>query len=102
MAGADPRRAAPRVACARARRVPFPASAPPRGRDHLGPMNGSNTRSGRGVAWLRRHRLFVLIGLTYAYFFQGGDPNQASRFFLTRSLVERHAVDITPDHPLTL
>jgi hypothetical protein len=65
-------------------------------------MNGSNTRSGRVLAWPGRHRLFVLIGLTYAYFFQGGDPNQASRYYLTRNLVERHAPDITPDHPLTI
>ncbi len=54
------------------------------------------------MAWLRRHRLFVLIAFTYAYFFQGGDPNQASRYFLTRAIVERHAPDITPDHPNTL
>lgn len=46
--------------------------------------------------------MFVLIACTYFYFFQGSDPNQTSRYMLTRALVERHAPDITPDHPLTI
>lgn len=52
--------------------------------------------------WLVRNRLFILLGLTFAYFYQGGDPNQGSRVFLTRSIVERHAPDITPYHEKTL
>ncbi len=47
-------------------------------------------------------RLFVLIGITYAWFCQGSEANQATRFLLTRAIVERHAIDITPDHPHTI
>jgi hypothetical protein len=54
------------------------------------------------IAWLRRNKLFLLIGVTYAWFYQGGDPNQTSRLALVRAMVERHAVDITPDAPLTI
>src|SRR5262245_45772687 len=54
------------------------------------------------IAWLRRNKLFLLIGVTYAWFYQGGDPNQTSRLALVRALVERHVVDITPDAPLTI
>jgi hypothetical protein len=54
------------------------------------------------IDWLRRNRLFVLIAVTYAWIYQGGDPNQTSRLALVRSLVERHAVDITPDAALTI
>ena len=46
--------------------------------------------------WLSR-RLFVLIAVSYAYFYQGGDPNQISRLELTRAIVERHALDMA--HP---
>ncbi|HEX7666507.1 MAG TPA: hypothetical protein VF407_18400, partial [Polyangiaceae bacterium] len=53
-------------------------------------------------AWLSRFRFFVLLALTYAYFFQGSDPNQSSRFFLTRAIVVRHAPDITPDAAYTI
>src|SRR5665213_2031937 len=53
-------------------------------------------------AWLARYRFFVLVACTYAYFFEGADPNEASRFFLTRAIVTRHAADITPDAPYTI
>lgn len=46
-----------------------------------------------------RHSLLVLAGafcLLYAYFFQGGGWNQNSHFDTVRSIVERHAFDITP------
>jgi hypothetical protein len=56
----------------------------------------------RALRWIARHRLFVLLALTYAYFYQGGDPNQATRMFLVRSLVERHQPDITPYHAKTI
>ncbi|MGH7327824.1 MAG: hypothetical protein ACREJX_05690, partial [Polyangiaceae bacterium] len=57
----------------------------------------------RGIlAWVGRNRFFVLLALTYAYFYQGADPNEASRFFLTRALVTRHAPDITPDGIYTI
>ncbi len=46
--------------------------------------------------WLSR-RLFVLIAVSYGYFYQGGDPNQISRLELTRAIVERHALDMA--HP---
>ncbi len=46
--------------------------------------------------WLSR-RLFVLIGLSYAYFYQGGDPNQTSRLELTSAIVERHSIEMA--HP---
>src|SRR5579883_1930559 len=56
-------------------------------------------------AWaqrLARARLLVLAALTYAYFFGGGDPNQATRYALTESLVERREPDITPYHAATI
>lgn len=53
-------------------------------------------------AWLARHWLFVLIALTYAYFFQGSDPNQTTRTLLTKALVERHTPDITPEAARTI
>lgn len=56
----------------------------------------------RALAAVWRMRLFVLLAVTYAYFYQGGDPNQATRIFLTRSLVERHEPDITPYHADTI
>jgi hypothetical protein len=52
--------------------------------------------------WWLGHRLFVLIAVTYAYFYQGGDPNQTSRLLLTQAIVERHALDITPGQSLTI
>lgn len=51
---------------------------------------------------LRSARLFVLAALTYAFFFSGGDPNQATRYALAESLVVRHAPDITPIHFRTI
>ncbi|HEX4514190.1 MAG TPA: hypothetical protein VH054_11660 [Polyangiaceae bacterium] len=49
------------------------------------------------IAWLRRQRLFVLCVVTFAFFYQGGDENQATRIFLARAIVERGAPDITPN-----
>jgi hypothetical protein len=46
-----------------------------------------------------RHAVLVLAGafcILYAYFFQGGGWNQNSHFDTVRSIVERHAFDITP------
>jgi hypothetical protein len=54
------------------------------------------------IRFLRVHRTFILLFLSYFYFFQGGDPNQSSRFLLTRAMVERHAFDITPDQAISL
>jgi hypothetical protein len=51
----------------------------------------------RWRTWFGTHWRFVLLALTFAYFFQGSDPNQTSRMLLTKNLVERHAPDITPD-----
>ncbi|AKU96910.1 hypothetical protein AKJ09_03574 [Labilithrix luteola] len=56
----------------------------------------------RWMAAAFRARLFILLAVTYAYFYEGGDPNQATRMFLTRSLVERHEPDITPYHRFTI
>jgi len=56
-------------------------------------------RAARAVV---RARLFVGIALTYAYFYQGGDPNQVTRVLLARAIVERRAPDITPDQRLTV
>ncbi len=44
---------------------------------------------------------FALTFGTYAYFHQGGGPNQFSRFALTRALVERTTVTIDAEHGLT-
>jgi hypothetical protein len=52
--------------------------------------------------WGRRARLWIVTAFTYAFFFSGGDPNQATRFSLTEALVERHAPDITPVHFRTI
>jgi hypothetical protein len=46
--------------------------------------------------------LFLLIAFTYAYFHQGSDPNQTSRLALIHAIVERGAVDITPQKAMTL
>jgi hypothetical protein len=47
-----------------------------------------------------RWRIRLIIAVTalvsYAYFYQAGGWNQNSRFDLTRSVVERRAIDITP------
>ncbi|MCL2724656.1 MAG: hypothetical protein FWD69_09495 [Polyangiaceae bacterium] len=51
-------------------------------------------------AWSRL-RFAVLSLITYAYFYQGADPNQHSRIFLTDALLRR-SVDITPDHGYTI
>jgi hypothetical protein len=59
-------------------------------------------RLSRLLRWLVEHRLFVLVFVTYAYFHQGSDPNQSTRFLLMRAIVERHAPDITPWHTLTI
>lgn len=53
-------------------------------------------------AWLGRARLCLLAAFTYAYFFSGGGPNQATRMALTESLVVRHEPDITPFHARTI
>ncbi|WP_394848849.1 hypothetical protein LZC95_15515 [Pendulispora brunnea] len=53
-------------------------------------------------AWALRNWVFVVIALTYAYFYQGGDMNTNVRLALTRSIVERHALDITPYHTLSI
>ena len=50
--------------------------------------------------WVRR--LFVVLAITYGYFFQGGDPNQATRILLTRSIVDRGTPDITAYHAVTI
>lgn len=47
-------------------------------------------------------RIFVVAALTYAFFFSGGDPNQATRFALTEALVMRHEPDITKVHFRTI
>ena len=41
--------------------------------------------------------LAAALCFLYAYFFQGGGWNQNSHFDTVRSIVERHAFDITPD-----
>ncbi|MBX3190624.1 MAG: hypothetical protein KF819_26725 [Labilithrix sp.] len=56
----------------------------------------------RSITWLGRARLWLVVAFTYAYFFSGGDPNQATRFALTEALVERRAPDITPVHYRTI
>jgi hypothetical protein len=43
-----------------------------------------------------------LVVFTYAFFFSGGGPNQATRMALTESLVVRHQPDITPYHARTI
>ena len=53
-------------------------------------------------SWLGRARLCVLAAFTYAFFFSGGGPNQATRMALTESLVVRHQPDITPYHARTI
>ena len=53
-------------------------------------------------AWALRNWIFVVIALTYAYFYQGGDMNTNVRLALTRSIVERHALDVTPYHTLSI
>ncbi|WP_394821085.1 hypothetical protein [Pendulispora albinea] len=52
-------------------------------------------------AW-RRSRFFILLWATYAYFYQGSDPNQLTRIFLTQSLVEDRAVNIDRYHGFTI
>jgi hypothetical protein len=49
----------------------------------------------------RRFRFATLLLATYAYFYQGADPNQHSRIFLTNALL-RGSVDITRDHGYTV
>lgn len=56
----------------------------------------------RALARLRRARPLVLVAVAYAYFHQGSEPNQATRFALTRAIVERGTTDIGPDHPHTV
>jgi len=43
-----------------------------------------------------------VAAFTYAFFFSGGGPNQATRLALTESLVVRHQPDITPYHFRTI
>jgi len=45
--------------------------------------------------------LFVLVFGMYAYFYQAGGWNQNTRFDLTRAMIERKSVDITPYHENT-
>lgn len=54
------------------------------------------------LRWLWARRLFVLLALTYAYFYQGGDPNQATRILLTKALVDRGEPHITAYHAVTI
>lgn len=54
------------------------------------------------LRWLWARRLFLLLALTYAYFFQGGDPNQATRLLLTKALVDRGEPHITAYHAVTI
>jgi hypothetical protein len=49
----------------------------------------------------RRYRFATLLLATYAYFYQGADPNQHSRIFLTNAIL-RGTVDITEDHGYTV
>src|SRR5665213_2694132 len=53
-------------------------------------------------ASLARGWPFLLLFFTYAYFYQGSDPNQSTRFFLARAIAERGAPDITPDQAKTI
>ena len=46
--------------------------------------------------------VFVLSFLNYAYFYQGGGPNQFSRYALTASLAEHGSVEIGSYHHLTI
>jgi hypothetical protein len=54
------------------------------------------------AAWWLRARLYVLLALSFAFFYQGGDPNETSRLLLTQAIVERHAVDFTADQAFTI
>ena len=56
----------------------------------------------RVLRWVWARRLFVLLAVTYAYFYEGGDPNQATRILLTRSIVDLHRPDITAYHAVTI
>lgn len=44
----------------------------------------------------------MLLAVTYAYFFQGGDPNQATRILLTKAIVDRGEPHITAYHAVTI
>jgi hypothetical protein len=44
----------------------------------------------------------VLIFFSYAYFYEGADPNQHSRLFLTESIVHRASLEITSVHGYTI
>jgi hypothetical protein len=56
----------------------------------------------RWFSWFWTRRLFVLLAVTYAYFFQGGDPNQATRILLTKAIVDRGEPHITAYHAVTI
>lgn len=43
-----------------------------------------------------------MFWITFAYFFQGADPNQRSRLFLTRAILDEHSFDITTWHGYTI
>jgi len=62
---------------------------------------GKPTRERLKNAFLQT-RFFALLWVTYAYFYQGADPNQLTRIFLTQSLVERRSLDIMPYHGFTI
>jgi len=55
-----------------------------------------------GRTWFVGARLCIVAALTYAFFFSGGGPNQATRMALTESIVVRHQPDITPFHGRTI
>jgi hypothetical protein len=52
----------------------------------------------KALGWLWKRRLFVLLALTYAYFYEGGDPNQGTRILLTKAIVDRGEPHITAYH----
>lgn len=62
----------------------------------------AKTKQNTVAAWFMRWRFALLLGSTFFYFHQGADPNQVTRFALVRAIVERHDVDITPDHAQTI
>ena len=62
--------------------------------DQIQPALGYYSR--RGGVWV-----FCLLMLSYAYFYQGGGPNQYSRYALTASLAEHGSVQIDDHHELT-
>jgi hypothetical protein len=66
-------------------------------------MNPGATNSLRNILtkWTQV-KFYVLLALTYAYFYQGADPNQRTRLFLTRALVELRTSKIDHWHGFTI